>query len=106
MDMHLHPALLKASAPSALQPSAADFEVLFSNQLSASYDRATRTLWCTWTPAPRPSFNPQLLHDLRAYCRFVADGPTDCFGEAAPLECTVLCSGIPGVFNLGGDLDL
>jgi DSF synthase len=106
MDMHVHPALFQASHPSALHRAAADFQVFFSSQLSATYDSALRALWCTWTPAPRPSFNRGLLEDLRAYCRYVGDARTDPAGEDADVEYTVLCSGVPGVFNLGGDLDL
>jgi DSF synthase len=106
MDMHVHPALLQVSSPSALHRPTRDFEVFFSNQLSARYDSAARALWCQWTPSPRPSFNPRLLEDLNTYCRFVAEQRADCFAEAGVPEYTVLCSGVPGVFNLGGDLDL
>ena len=61
-----------------------------------------------WTAEPRPCFNPSLLADIRAYYEFVSQthGVVHCEGEEHPIEYTVLASGIPGVFNLGGDLDL
>ncbi|HZR03221.1 MAG TPA: crotonase/enoyl-CoA hydratase family protein [Burkholderiales bacterium] len=108
MDMNLHPALLKASSKQALYGTTERPEYFFSEQLSAYYDKASHAVWCRWTPTPRPSFNPDLLQDLSGYCRFITDtgGTIDCLGEESPVEYTVLSSGVPGVFNLGGDLDL
>jgi DSF synthase len=76
--------------------------------LSAHYDPQTRAIWSHWTPRPRASFNPELLKDLSAFCRFMAESEAslDCLGEAMPVEYTVLASRVPGVFNLGGDLNL
>ncbi|MCC7547650.1 MAG: crotonase/enoyl-CoA hydratase family protein [Burkholderiales bacterium] len=108
MDMQLHPAVLQASTTTALYRTTERPEYFFSEQLSAYYDAQSRAIWCRWNPAPRPSFNPALLQDLGSYCRFVAGtrGSIDHLGEAAPVEYAVLSSGVPGVFNLGGDLDL
>jgi DSF synthase len=108
MDMHVHPALLQAKERTAFYRTSERPEFFFSEQLSAYYDRDTHAMWSRWTPTPRPSFNPGLLADLHSYCRFVSDtgGRVDCFGESMPLEYAVLSSGVPGVFNLGGDLGL
>ena len=81
-------------------------EFRFSPQLSARYDRDTRALWSHWTSAPRPCFNPGLLADIRAYYNFIgeSDGRIDCGDAEEPIEYVILASGMPGVFNLGGDL--
>ncbi|MDH4150228.1 MAG: crotonase/enoyl-CoA hydratase family protein [Betaproteobacteria bacterium] len=83
-------------------------EFRFSPQLSARYDRDTRALWSHWTSAPRPCFNPGLLADIRAYYNFIGEsgGRIDCGDAEEPIEYVILASGMPGVFNLGGDLDL
>src|SRR5262249_9660970 len=60
-------------------------------------------------PEPRPCFNPSLLATIRSYYDFLAETGgrvTDSFGEEHDIEYVVLASGMPGVFNLGGDLDL
>jgi DSF synthase len=108
MDMHVHPALLHAKEATSLYRTTERPEFFFSDQLCAFYDRDTHAIWSRWTPTPRPSFNPGLLADLHGYCRFVSEtqGRVDCLGESMPLEYTVLASGVPGVFNLGGDLEL
>src|SRR3954453_11835525 len=108
MDMQLPHALLEVTEPPRLYRSTERPEYFFSDQLSAQYDQETRALWSRWAPRPRPSFNPALLKDLSAYCRFVAEtgAEVECMGRAMPLEYTVLASAVPGVFNLGGGLNL
>ncbi len=85
-----------------------DTEFRFSPQLHASFNRQTRALWSRWTAAPRPCFNPGLLSDIRAYYNFIAgsEGQIDCGDAYEPIEYVILASGMPGVFNLGGDLGL
>jgi len=80
----------------------------FSPQLDVRFDKATHALWSRWSAEPRPCFNPRLLADIRAYYDFVSrtEGTLQCGGDAFPIEYVVLASGMPGVFNLGGDLDL
>ncbi len=108
MDMQLHPAVLKASSTTALYRTTEHPEYFFSDQLSAYYDADARAIWCHWTPAPRPNFNPSLLQDLGSFCRFVTgtQGFVEHLGKQAPVDYAVLSSGMPGVFNLGGDLHL
>lgn len=83
-------------------------EFRFSPQLHAHFDRKTRALWSRWTAAPRPCFNAGLLADIRAYYSFLSssEGQIDCGDTSEPIEYVILASGMPGVFNLGGDLDL
>jgi DSF synthase len=108
MDMNVPRALLQVTEKGNLYRGSENPAYFFSSQLSAHYDPASHTIWSRWTPVPRPSFNLDLLGDLAAYCKFVSDtdGSVDCRGETMPVEYTVLASGAPGVFNLGGDLSL
>jgi len=108
MDMQLPHALLEVTEPPRLYRTTERPEYFFSDQLSAQYHQETRVIWSRWSPRPRPSFNPELLRDLSAYCRFVAESgaEVECLGQSMPVEYTVLASAVPGVFNLGGDLNL
>jgi DSF synthase len=84
------------------------FEINFSPQLRVYYDNEARALWSRWVPEPRPCFNPALLADIRAYYDFLggSEARVEYGGEEHAIEYVVLASGTPGVFNLGGDLDL
>lgn len=83
-------------------------EIHFSPQLQARYDKEQQALWLRWKPSPRPCFNPALLRDLRRYCDMVDVSGAELMlnGEKFPIAYSILTSGTPGVFNLGGDLDL
>lgn len=108
MDMNVPHALLQSPSIAGAQAANESTEYFFSDQLSAIFDREQRAMWLRWNPSPRPNFNPGLLADLDRYCRFLTHtgGEIDCLGDRAPLEYAVLGSRTPGVFNLGGDLDL
>lgn len=92
--------------------TSADFNVNNFQQLSIRYDHATRALWYQMAPEPRPCFNPVLLAEIRRFQNLV---------RTTTLErshCTPLWTGVkylvlsasvektPGVFSLGGDLNL
>ncbi len=72
-------------------------------QLEVIWEEQTGALWTFMRPRGRPSYNLDLLEDLHAGHRGIsaafADRPED-------LRYLVLGSRTPGVFNLGGDLDL
>jgi len=108
MDMIVPQALLTAREANLAQHLNAALEYRFSDQLSARFDTQQNALWSRWTPSPRPCFNPGLLRDIRTYYDFITQtrGMVNAGTEEHPLEYVVLASGIPGVFNLGGDLDL
>jgi DSF synthase len=78
----------------------------FSAQLRVDFDQERKALWLNWAPRPRPCFNVEMLEELAAFTAFMQSEEGD-FARIAT-ECTylVLGSDIPGVFNLGGDLDL
>ena len=83
-------------------------EFYFSDQLSSFMDHELRAMWLRWNPSPRPNFNPALLHDLDRYCQFMSQSEARIEGSEGetPLEYAILASRTPGVFNLGGDLNL
>ena len=72
--------------------------------LSTYLDEKYETMWYYLEPEPRPCVTKQLLGDLKqfhhdlGYAMDHPDGPS--------VKYLVLGSGIPGVFNLGGDLAL
>lgn len=80
----------------------------FSEQLHATFDPELGALWLRWNPQPRPCFNPPLLEACAAYARFLQTscGVIEYDGQTHNVKSSVLSSDSPGVFNLGGDLDL
>ncbi len=108
MEMHLPAAVLETRQFPTPQLIDSGLEFSFSPQLRVNFDRQTRAIWSRWAPEPRACFNPALLSSIRSYYDFLAasSGQITCCGEDHPIEYAVLASDAPGVFNLGGDLDL
>lgn len=106
--MHVPAAVLEVRERPLSNPVSNGIEFSFSPQLRAHFDTQNKTFWSRWSPDPRPCFNPSLLADIRTYYDFLAhsEGRIDCYGEEHAIEYVVLASSVPGVFNLGGDLDL
>lgn len=90
---------MKQSAPCPLPDLA---------QLEGRIDSSGRIAWVRMQPVPRPCFTPVLLREICA----LQDAFRACHrsalarGEEAPFDFVVFSSGVPGVFNVGGDLDL
>ena len=109
MEMHIPAAVLEARHTPRARSREDRIEFEFSPQLKVHFDRATKAMWSRWMPEPRPCFNPSLLSTIRSYYDFLAETGgrvSDDLGEEHDIEYVVLASGLPGVFNLGGDLDL
>jgi DSF synthase len=108
MNMQVSAAILQSRAYPATRENESGLELEVSRQLRVHYDRATRSIWSHWSPMPRPCFNPGLLADIRTYYDFLAESGSrmECRGEECAIDYVVLASATPGVFNLGGDLDL
>lgn len=73
-------------------------------QLTPHHDGQHELMWYYMRPAARPCFSPQMLSDIREFQEDVTrmfDNPS---GPA--IRYLVLASDVPGVFNLGGDLEL
>jgi len=70
-------------------------------RLTIHNDAKHRVAWCYMGPQRRPCFTPELLDDLNAWCSYMRN-------QAAHLglQYHVIASSVPGIFNLGGDLDL
>jgi DSF synthase len=108
MDMNVPLQLLQAREPAFVQYQIDRLRFQYSSQLNAYFDPGQRAMWSRWAPAPRPCFNPALLRDIRAYYSSLAEsgGIVSDGCENHRIEYVVLASGMSGVFNLGGDLDL
>ncbi|HEX6376329.1 MAG TPA: crotonase/enoyl-CoA hydratase family protein [Allosphingosinicella sp.] len=72
-------------------------------QLDVRWDAAHGTLWTYMTPVDRPNFNRPMLRDFQ---RWQAEISREFSDPEEGLKYLVLGSSFPGVFNLGGDLDL
>jgi len=108
MEMHVPTAVREARQQPVTHHQECGIDFYFSPQLSVHFDKRTNALWSRWSAEPRPCFNPRLLADIRAYYDFLSrtEGTFHCGEGTFPIEYVVLASGMPGVFNLGGDLDL
>lgn len=72
-------------------------------QIDVSWDADAATLWAYMTPAQRPNFSMAMLRDVQNWY-----SETRRLFEAGtlPVKYMVAGSRFPGVFNLGGDLEL
>ena len=75
-------------------------------QLKVEYEEERALLWFKYNSQPRPCFTPTLLDDLNNCQRSVIDYVNSSGPGAVPIHYLVLASNIPGIHNLGGDLDL
>jgi len=76
-------------------------------EMSVRYDRDQQALWCYFKPAERPCFSPTMLKESKHIQQAVIDyfeSGKDL--EEYPISYLILASQTPGVFNLGGDLNL
>lgn len=72
-------------------------------QLDVRWESALGTLWTYMTPVDRPNFNRPMLRDFQ---RWQAEIRREFSPAGSGLKYLVLGSRFPGVFNLGGDLNL
>lgn len=92
--------------------AAADVLRLTQPRLSSvdtRFDEEYGVYWAFMNPRGAPCFTPTLLRELSAYVDTIVDGGgrlRDSTGVERKLAYTVIASKIPGVFNLGGDLQL
>jgi DSF synthase len=78
-----------------------------SQQLDTRFDPDLGAIWLDMQSAPRPCFTPRLLEELRRYQRMLENrqGHWRHAGAMRRVDYQVLTSSVPGIFNLGGDLD-
>jgi len=76
-------------------------------EMSVRYDRNQEALWGYFKPAQRPCFSPVILKEAKAIMldiiQYFESGEDR---ENYPIRYVILASQTPGVFNLGGDLEL
>jgi DSF synthase len=77
-------------------------------QLETRFDPEFGVLWGFMNAKPRPSFNQQLLAELRGYVDSIVEPAGRIWhqGQEHAINYAVIGSKTPGVFNLGGDLAL
>ena len=75
-------------------------------QLDVEWNSAEGTVWCYMVPQPRPCFTPQLLDEIKRLPSMLRDSGIDESSLAHKPHFLVYGSGVPGTFNLGGDLNL
>lgn len=75
-------------------------------QIENRYDPKCRALWSIMHPQDRACFNTTLLQNISAFGESMRDlkGKYDVDGTLVPVDYVVFASAIPGIFNLGGDL--
>ncbi|WP_082441087.1 crotonase/enoyl-CoA hydratase family protein [Sphingomonas sp. Leaf230] len=81
-------------------PSRRPFEFV---DLETHFDAELETLWTYMRQRSRPSFNPGLLAEFTQWQNDIATARSS---ATMPIRYVVLGSRFPGVFSLGGDLDL
>jgi DSF synthase len=90
--------------PSRELPPELAFSTLSYDEMAVSFEPAELTAWCQFNPVGAPSFTRPLLQDMlrfkQAVSRLFELAPA---GEP-PLRFVVGHSGMPGIYNLGGDL--
>ena len=87
----------------SLAASSFDIHIGQYEQLSTRYEVEAQCLWYAMHAEPRPCFNPTLLSEIAAFQQEVGELVRR---KQLPISYLVLCSNVPGVFNLGGDLNL
>lgn len=77
-------------------------------QISTRFDSISGVLWTLMHPEDVPCFTMNLLDELHHHHLSIANcgGKISADGELHPVRYSVVASEIPGVFNLGGQLEL
>lgn len=92
--------------PPAADPVAAGVAAQRFAEFELDYDADEKILFCHFAFTGRPCFTNAVLREAQTIQRMVAGFFGDRFAAAAPVRYIVLGSRMPGVWNLGGDLDL
>lgn len=78
------------------------------NQIQVRIDPDYGILWVYQKPTPRPCFNPALIAEVRSIQTLLEsyEGRLPYRGRLVPIHYHVLDSYSPGIFSMGGDLNL
>lgn len=75
--------------------------------ISTRYDAKHRAVWCYYNPSQRHCYSHKMLVELRQCQQSIIDYfKTKKSDKESPIRYVVQCSKVPGVFNMGGDLEL
>ena len=101
---------LKVLDPKAAQPKILDLKKITDarrlyelEQLEVTFEKEIGAIWTFMKPRGRASYNPDLLEDFHAWQRGIVAAFSD---RPAEVKYLLLGSRTPGIFNLGGDLNL
>jgi DSF synthase len=75
------------------------------SEFDLDYDAEQKILWSYFDFGGKPCFRPEVLEQTQRVQRLVRDLTTDAAGGEPPLRYVVMGSRMPGVWNLGGDLE-
>jgi len=70
-------------------------------QMNLNFQTDSQSLWLKMHASPRPCFTSHLLSEIQNLFKQFYAMP----GKINPIKYLVAASGVPGVFNLGGDLN-
>ncbi len=73
--------------------------------MSVVFDPNDKSAWCRFSPQAAPSFTRPLLHDMLRFKGSVETLFSRSPKGEPPIKFVIGHSGIPGIYNLGGDLD-
>jgi DSF synthase len=77
------------------------------DQLTIRFEPDQSALWCLVNHSERPCFTPRLLHQIRTLQTRLKHGLAPASANAAmPVRTIIWGSTFPGIWNLGGDLEL
>ncbi|PJG48952.1 enoyl-CoA hydratase [Sphingobium sp. LB126] len=98
-----HEALVTATESFTSTPHTGQSTMFDLGQIDVSWNADEQSLWAFMTPANRPNFSMQMLRDVRTWY-----SETKRLFDAGllPVKYMIAGSRFPGVFNLGGDLEL
>jgi DSF synthase len=78
-----------------------------SDALEVRFEADQGSLWCAFNHGERPCFTPELLEAIRRLQIRLQRGPTRPVSSGrVPLRSLIWTSTVPGIWNLGGDLEL
>lgn len=77
-------------------------------QIKVDIDSEFNVVWIYQNPTPRPCFNRTLVEEVRSIQSMleINDGYLPSKGQMTKIDYLVLDSAIPGIFSMGGDLNL
>jgi DSF synthase len=75
------------------------------SEFDLDYDVEEKILWSYFDFNGKPCFRPEVLEQTQRVQRLVRELTTDAAGGEPPLRYIVMGSRMPGVWNLGGDLE-